>query len=199
MTELRTRPALPDLDGEEEVDLGRYGRELAARWWLLVVGLVAGIVIGYLVSLGSGSVYQASVTVYPGQPFSPTGSSPVPGLQTNPRTINDIVHSEAAIRVAAAVSDLRPGQLRGHISTKTLGAGRNAARTGQVQLVQITVQGDQAGKVARAANALGRRVVVRTSGYVDTKIASLQRRLETINTAVASQDALIKTYEIGRA
>ena len=36
----------PDLDGEAEVDLGRYSRALLARWWLLLVGLVVGAVIG---------------------------------------------------------------------------------------------------------------------------------------------------------
>jgi capsular polysaccharide biosynthesis protein len=193
MTDLRTRPRLPDFDAEEEVDLGRYGRAVAARWWLLAAGIVAGLVIGYLVSLGSGDVYQASVTIYPGQPLSANSSSPIQGKQTNPRTITEIVHSEKAVVTAAARSGLRRGQLRGNVSTKTLSAGRGAARSGVVQYVQITVKGDAGRKVAIAANTLGQRVIAATSVYVDQKIAGIESRLGAVDAAIASQDQLIKT------
>ena len=43
---------LPDLDAEREVDLRSYWDRIAAHWWLLLVGLAAGLVIGYLISLG---------------------------------------------------------------------------------------------------------------------------------------------------
>jgi len=36
----------PDLDAEREVDLGRYLDALVARWWLPVLGLLIGVVIG---------------------------------------------------------------------------------------------------------------------------------------------------------
>jgi uncharacterized protein involved in exopolysaccharide biosynthesis len=45
------RPEL-DLDAEADVDLGRYGRALCERWWLLLAGLVAGAGVGYLTTLG---------------------------------------------------------------------------------------------------------------------------------------------------
>ena len=45
--ETETRPpksrALPELDAEQEIDLGRYGRRLLKRWWMLVLGLVIGV------------------------------------------------------------------------------------------------------------------------------------------------------------
>src|SRR5207253_8969650 len=37
-----TSPPTLDLDAEADVDLGRYARALAARWWLLPAGLIAG-------------------------------------------------------------------------------------------------------------------------------------------------------------
>ena len=42
----RDEPAAPppDLDAEQEVDFGRYWRLIAQRWWLPVIGLVAGLV-----------------------------------------------------------------------------------------------------------------------------------------------------------
>ena len=45
-----------DLDAEQEVDLGRYWSAIVARWWLPVLGFVAGAFIGYLTSLGNKDV-----------------------------------------------------------------------------------------------------------------------------------------------
>jgi len=49
------RPPAVDPDAEQEVDFGRYWRAIAARWWLPVGGLVIGLVVGYLVSVGTNS------------------------------------------------------------------------------------------------------------------------------------------------
>jgi uncharacterized protein involved in exopolysaccharide biosynthesis len=54
----RERP-VPDVDAEEELELGRYWNALITRWWLPVVGFVAGIAIGYLLSLGGHQVFTA--------------------------------------------------------------------------------------------------------------------------------------------
>ena len=68
-----TAPAPPsrgfDPEAEQEVDFAHYVKLLGARWWLLAAGLVAGAVIGYLVSLGGNQVYQATATIYLGQPY----------------------------------------------------------------------------------------------------------------------------------
>ena len=66
------RPPAVDPDAEQEVDFGRYWRAIAARWWLPVAGLVIGLVVGYLVSLGTNSTnYKATALVYLGQPLAP--------------------------------------------------------------------------------------------------------------------------------
>jgi hypothetical protein len=194
MTELRTPPRRlpPEFEDEEDVDLGRYWRLVAARWWLLLAGLVAGLIVGYLVSLGSGSVWQATALLYLGNPVSLSGN-PIQSLATNPRTVNEIVHSEAAVKTAAARSGLRTNQLRGHISTKAISGGKGTARTGTGQLMQVTVQGDGARKVAVAANTLGLRVVRQTSDYVDSKIRSNENRVASLKSAIASVDKLITT------
>ena len=49
---MSTRTREPDLEAEQEVDLGRYARAVVVRWWLPVAGLVAGAIVGYLISLG---------------------------------------------------------------------------------------------------------------------------------------------------
>jgi len=51
----RERP-LPDVDAEEELELGRYWNALITRWWLPLAGLVAGIAIGYLPTIGEQQV-----------------------------------------------------------------------------------------------------------------------------------------------
>ena len=41
-----------------------------ARWWLPVAGLVAGLIVGYVFTLGGNQVYEATATLYLGQPYS---------------------------------------------------------------------------------------------------------------------------------
>src|SRR3954452_23517825 len=111
-----------DYDAEREVDLARWRAAVAARWGLLVAGVIAGGLVGAVLSLGGGSVYKASALMSLGQPFSPTGSAPVNSFATNPRAVSEIVRSESAIKQAAAAAHVGPGALRGHVSVGTVGA-----------------------------------------------------------------------------
>src|SRR5437868_13046831 len=84
-----------DLDAEREVDLRSYLSALATRWWLLAAGLVGGIIIGLLISLGGRQVWTANTTVYLGQPLSPTGSVQIQSDSTNPSVVGTIIHSRS--------------------------------------------------------------------------------------------------------
>jgi hypothetical protein len=77
-----------DPEGEQEVDFGRYVRLVAARWWLVVAGLIVGAVVGYAVSLGGTQRYQATATLYLGQPYSASGNVQLQAAQ-NPSTPKD--------------------------------------------------------------------------------------------------------------
>jgi hypothetical protein len=173
-TQLRKTP-LPEFDVEQEVDFGRYGRAIAAHWWLVSVGVLAGIVIGLLVTLGGNTFFRAETIVYLGQPLAPGGGGVLPSAATNPRTVDQIVRSEAVIREVAAKEGLRPGELRGHIGTKSLQGA--VPRAGQAQLYAISVKGRPARKIERSANALANAVIDRISGYQDVKIEQLTEHL----------------------
>jgi uncharacterized protein involved in exopolysaccharide biosynthesis len=187
------RRALPDLDAEQEVDLGRYASALAARWWLPLVGLLAGVVVGYLVSLGGGDVYRAEAVLYLGQPFSPNGGAPVQGLATNPRTVGEIIRSESALKEAARRGGLPVSKLRGRVSTQTISG--TVPRAGQTPLVEISVQSDQPRRTAAAANALAAIVIGRVGGYVDVKIDTYERQLRTVNDAIESIGRRLATLD----
>jgi uncharacterized protein involved in exopolysaccharide biosynthesis len=188
---------LPDLDAEREVDLRRYWNTIATHWWLPLAGLAAGIVIGYLISLGGTQVYRAKAVVYLGQPLS-QGGLQVQSQATNPATVRQIVTAEATIDAVARKVGLKTSQLRGHVSTQAI-AG-NITRLGQNPLVAITVTGRFRGKVAGAANALALTVVNSDAlaGYSKTKIENLALLVQNEKSALsllnrnitAQQDAL---------
>ena len=97
-----TRPEIVrDPDAEQEIDLRSVWDRIAARWWLPVLGVVLGLVGGYLLALGGGKVYEAETLVAMGQPFSPNGGAPVQAFLTNPRAVSEIIRSESALRKAA--------------------------------------------------------------------------------------------------
>ena len=48
----------PDLDAEQDVDLRRHWDTITRHWWIVLGGLAAGIIVGYLISLGGGAGLQ---------------------------------------------------------------------------------------------------------------------------------------------
>ena len=176
------RPETPaDPDAEREVDLRSVWERIAARWWLPVLGVVLGAVVGFGLALGGGKVYEAETLVAMGQPFSPNGGAPVQSFLTNARAVSEIVRSEAALEQAARAADLRVRALRGNVTSAIVGASGPGARPTGAPLVTITVVAAQPGKAERAADRLAQEVIERTSAkYVDTKITAFNDQLESI-------------------
>src|SRR5262245_46597084 len=141
-----------DVDAEREVDFGRLASRVLARWWLPVGGLIIGIAVGYLASLGGTQVYRAEALISLGTPFTP-GGAPLAGLTANPRHVTEIVESESALRRAAAAADLRVGALRGRVATRTVSSGLPAKAQGPL-LMGVSVKGSRPRRVALAANSL---------------------------------------------
>lgn len=187
-----------DLEAEQEVDFRRYWSAVVARWWLPALGLLAGIVGGYALALGGGDVYRAEATVYLGQPFSPTGGASVPGLATNPSTVNEIVHSEAALQKASEVSGMRLDRLRGNVTSRQVGvpAGRRLT-VGQTPLIEIAVTGSRAAPTARAANSLAQTVIADVSPYVTDKIDAIEERIASDKRELTSIDSRLKVAQQG--
>src|SRR3954447_143679 len=129
---------LSDPEAEQEVDFGRYVRLVAARWWLVVAGLILGAVIGYAVSLGGSQRYQATATLYLGQPYSASGNVQLQAAQTNPSTVRVLAHARIIINSVAAECKAKPGTFKGGISTQTVSG--NISKNGQTPLVSLSVQ-----------------------------------------------------------
>jgi transposase-like protein len=193
-TTTRRDQDLPELDAEREVDLRSYWDRIAAHWWLPVVGLAAGLAIGYLVSLSGNQVYRGRAVVYLGQPLSASGVQ-IQSQATNPSTVRTIVTSEATIDSVARKVGLKPSQLRGHISTQAVSG--NITRLGQNPLVSIAVTGSLRGKVARSANELAKAVVASPAlaNYANTKITNLSALIATEQSALDSLNKNIKAQQ----
>ena len=190
---MTTRPTSPALEEEQEVDLSSGWKRLKARWWLPVGGLVAGAFVGIALALSGGTVWRAQTIVYLGQPFAPLGGGQIQSLATNPRTVNEIIHSESVLKRASAISGIPVSRLRSSISTKELVA------VGQVRgvnpLVEIAVKGSGKRKVELAADALSRRVTTRVSAYVTKKVDQLQREIDVSTAQLAAVEARIETAQ----
>jgi hypothetical protein len=198
VTERPSPPPELDLEAEQEVDFRRYWNAVVARWWLPALGLLAGIIGGYALALGGGDVYRAEATLYLGQPFTPNGGASVPGLATNPSTVNEIVHSEAALQRASEVSGMRLSRLRANVNSRQVGvpAGRRLT-VGQTPLIDIVVIGSNAAATARAANALAQIVVEDVSPYVADKIAAIEERIDSDERELDSIDRRLRVAQQG--
>jgi capsular polysaccharide biosynthesis protein len=196
-----SRPAAsaPALEDEREIDFGRLGRSLVARWWLILAAVAVGAVVGYLTSLGGGDVYIARTTIYLGQPLSPTGNAQIQSLATNPATVSEIVGSEDVVARVADELGVSPRALRRGTTTRQItGSGAAATRTTSNPLVQISVRGTWSGDTtAQAANLLAEEVVREVSGYVDSKVESLERRRDAENREIEAIDRQIAQLDSG--
>jgi uncharacterized protein involved in exopolysaccharide biosynthesis len=177
-TQRRIPPEELDLDAEREVDVRGWWEAVKRRWWLPVLGLLLGLAVGYALALGGGQVYRAEATLYLGQPFSPNGGAPVPGLATNPSTVNEIVHSEAVLQQVAERSGMDLAKLRANVTSRQVSppAGRRAV-VGTTPLIEVAVTGQNARVTARAANLLAAQVVDDVNPYVEEKIEAIQERI----------------------
>jgi capsular polysaccharide biosynthesis protein len=165
-----------DPEAEQEVDFAKYVRLLAVRWWLLAAGLVAGAVIGYLVSLGGTQVYSATATLYLGQPYSASGTVALQSPQTNPSTVGTVVHTQQVQQAVAAHCKANVKDFQKGISTKTVTGF--LSKNGQTPLVQLTVQAKKAKVAQCAANGLANAAVTKLATYADQKITTLSKQIE---------------------
>lgn len=175
-------PAAVELEAEQEVDFGRYGRAIAARWWLLVVGAVLGALIGFLVSLSDGKIYKATAQVYLGQPLAPDSAAPVTTPPTTLGLVQAFVTSEEAIEKAASAVGLRPSRLRNSVTARAIPGASTTRQAVPAPLLSIQVTGANRAKTAAAANNLARQVVDEVGPYTKTKIETLERQLAYIDT-----------------
>jgi uncharacterized protein involved in exopolysaccharide biosynthesis len=203
-----TAPAPPsrgfDPEAEQEVDFARYVKLLGARWWLLAAGLVAGAVIGYLVSLGGNQVYQATATLYLGQPLSPQGNASVITPATNPSAVGAAVQSPSVQNTVANACHTNASTFRKGISTAAIATGA-ATKSGAAAvnpLVKVSVQSKKGKVAACAANELANEVVKKIAIYPNATIKNLEAQIsldnadiKAIQTAIAKQGSTISDTE----
>jgi uncharacterized protein involved in exopolysaccharide biosynthesis len=189
----RPRPA-PELE-EQEVDLASGWQRLKLRWWLPVAGLFVGAVLGIALALAGGNVWRADTLVYLGQPFAPLGGGQIQSLATNPRTVSEIVRSEAVLEDVSRETGIPVSKLRSSISTKEIVAP-GQPRAGVTPLIEIGVKGDEApGKIEDATDALAARVVEGVSPYVEQKMDRLERQVEISQAQLEAVESRIQTAQ----
>jgi capsular polysaccharide biosynthesis protein len=183
-----------DPEAEQEVDFGRYVRLVAARWWLVVAGLILGAVIGYAVALGGGQRYQATATLYLGQPYSASGNVQLQAAQTNPSTVRVLAHARLVIAAVAARCKTKPAAIAGGISTQTVSG--NLSKNGQTPLVSLSVQAAAPKVASCAANALAKAVITKISAFADQKIANFDAQIVNFNKEIATINQALRSTKL---
>jgi hypothetical protein len=187
----------PEFDAEREIDLHAIWRRIVHRWWLPAGGLIAGAVLGVLLSAGGGGGFSADALVYVGQTFGPGGGQ-VHTLETYPEIISQIINSEPVIEKAAAKAGMPPRQLEGNVTSRAINASGRAARN-LSPLLEITVVAPTASKAERAAAFLANVVLGQLSSYADRKIILLKEQIAQNDKAIAvAKERLAETLAARR-
>lgn len=187
--------AQPGIEEEREVDLASAWGRLTERWWLPVAGILVGAAIGLALALSGGSVWRAETIVFLGQPFAPLGGGQIQSLATNPRTVGEIVRSEAALKAVSNRTGIPVSKLRSSISTKELTA-TGQARAGTIPLIEIALKGDaEPRRIEDAADALAARVVDRVSVFVVQKIDLYESQIYIAESQLEAIEARINVAQ----
>lgn len=199
---MKVDPSSADLDGEREIDLRGWWRAFASRWWIAVLGLLIGVVIGAVYSLSGATSYTANALIARGQAFNPGGNTTVLSYLSSPAAIEAFATSEPALRYAAAKAGMSVGELRGHIRTSTVGdTGTSSQSNTNSVLVQIGVVSNRAKRARDAANALAALVKKQTTSHYVTqsiliykeRLASFAVRQTTLRTRIDALNEALKT------
>jgi capsular polysaccharide biosynthesis protein len=186
-----TPPALEDWDGEQEVDFRRYWNALVARWWLPLLGLVLGAIVGYAISLGGTQTYRAQATLYLGQPYSASGNVQLQSAQTNPSTVRTIARSQAVRAKVRKQCAIRP-------KVSVTAVAGNIAKLGQTPEVAVTVQGGKPKKTTCAANLIARQVVddPAVAGFARQKINTFRQQISQDEQQINALNDALKSSSI---
>jgi len=181
-------PAEDEWDVEQEVDFRRYWTALATRWWLPVLGLVLGAIVGYAVSLGGNQVYKAQATIYLGQPYSVSGNVQLQSAQTNPSTVRTIASSQVLRTQLKKKCGIKP-------AVSVAAVAGNLAKLGQTPEVSITVQGAKPKRITCAANTIAHSVITdpAVAGYANQKINNFRSQIVADNKQISAINTSLST------
>ncbi len=178
-----------DPEALEDVDIGRYLRLLGAAWWVVAAGLVFGAIAGFAVAVGHDQTYAATATLYLGQPYGGSGEIALQNLQTNPSTLDQIVHSFAIDETVARTCKASPASFSHGIST--LQVAGSSLPNHQNAHVTLSVLARQPKLDQCAANMLARTAVARLASYANSKVAADHAQVATDNREIQRLQAAL--------
>lgn len=184
-----------DLHAEQEIDLRSAWTRIRARWWIPILGLVLGAVLGVVFASGGKAVWEAKALLYMGQPFTPAGGGQLQSLQTNPRTVSEILSSEAAIERAAEASGLTRKQLRGNVTSAPVTISQGATARNLSPLIEIKVLSPDQGKSELASQSFSESVIEAVRGYTDQKVKLLEQQVAFNVNALARVEQRLATAQ----
>jgi hypothetical protein len=188
-------PPSTNTGAEREIDLSRWRNAVLQWWWIPVLGLIGGAIVGALYGVAGGSVYQASVLIAPAQPFGPNGA-PVLNYISTPHGIQQIVNEQTTLQRAANAAGIGVDRLKNNVTVQTIPTG--VSISGQARgssLVKIVVQLHNGPQAEAAANNLGKTIIQSTeSDYVKLSLISYATKIKSYQSQIAAAQNRINAY-----
>jgi hypothetical protein len=157
---------------------------------------VLGAVVGFVVVVGQGQTYQATATIYLGLPYGSGGEVQLQSSQTNPSTIDQIVHSLTIDGRVARACRTPIGSFSHGISTQLVSG--TSAKNRQNAFVTLSVLARKAKVDQCAANGLAREVVSLLAPYAKGKIAAYHAQISDDDQTIKLVAAAMKSKRSSR-
>jgi hypothetical protein len=174
-------PAVPS---DTDVDLGKWGYRIVARWYIILACVIIAAVIASLGASSGHKVWTARALVNEGQPYTAVNGPIAASFGTNPSAAATVVKQDAVVKFVAGKVGLKPAQLKASVSTAPV--GQPNVKANYTPLVSIIVQGRWKTKVAPAANLFAVQFLQKIGAYQ-------KGRLQAVQTLVNQEAAQLKT------
>lgn len=163
---------------------GHLGRALAPAirfWWMVPLGLVLGVALGFAMRGDDGPRYRASATVYLGQPVNQSGS--IVDTITSQAAIGlELARGEESLRSASKATGVPARRIREGLSVAAVQSPLGSKLTSAPAIMRVTVEDREREVAERAATSVAEHMVDVTGGYTRATIENGEASIEALET-----------------
>lgn len=184
-SEARTYEEVSSTARDPEATLAERLSPLGRLWWLIALGAVLGLVVGVVARGGDGTRYQASATVYLGQPVGQNGAL-LETISSKAATGIQLATGEEAVKKAAKAADVSSARIRRGLTVAAVSSPLASKLASPPSIMKVTVRDSDRGVAQAATVAISEHLLEESGEYAQQKMKDVESEIDSLEGVLAS-------------